>query len=244
MLIVTMAGSGKRFRDAGYTVPKYAIKAHGQPLFTWAVSSLRQYLTEGWAVTFVAQEQDGAKAFIDEQCGILGIREHHTVELTMQTDGQATSALFAKQTLAGGKTPIAIYNIDTYVDPNMLSPAAMRGDGWIPCFPGVGDGWSFVRVDEANRALELREKQRISPHATIGFYGFSSFDLYERAYDEFYSKTGFMERGERYVAPLYNQLLSWNMPVYIERLPAEAIYPMGTPAELQEFLAEEVSHLR
>lgn len=238
-LLVTMAGSGQRFRDAGYQVPKYAIQAHGRPIFSWALQSLERFVLAGWSITFITQEQDAASSFIRQQCLMLKYHDFHIIELPKKTDGQATSALEAKRTLRNLSEPIAIYNIDTFVDPKYLDPAKFRGDGWIPCFPGTGEGWSFVRVDSKNRAQEIREKRRISPHATIGFYGFSSFEIFARAYQEYYGSRGLLERGERYVAPLYNQLLEWGAPVFIDVLPHESVFPLGTPAELGEFLAED-----
>ena len=42
-VVITMAGMGSRFREAGYTVPKYQIEAHGKTLFDWSMASLSGY---------------------------------------------------------------------------------------------------------------------------------------------------------------------------------------------------------
>lgn len=39
-IIITMAGMGMRFRNAGYTVSKYMIEAKGKTLFEWSMDSL------------------------------------------------------------------------------------------------------------------------------------------------------------------------------------------------------------
>ena len=39
-ILITMAGLGTRFREAGYTVPKYQIEAKGKTLFAWSMESL------------------------------------------------------------------------------------------------------------------------------------------------------------------------------------------------------------
>ena len=39
-IVITMGGLGSRFREAGYTVPKYMIEAKGKTLFEWSLISL------------------------------------------------------------------------------------------------------------------------------------------------------------------------------------------------------------
>ena len=70
--------------------------------------------------------------------------------------------------------------------------------GWIPCFPAPGDGWSFARLDDAGRVVELREKVRISDHATVGLYWFASAAQYCEIYRDYYAVAGREEKGERF----------------------------------------------
>ncbi|WP_277906385.1 glycosyltransferase family 2 protein [Nitrospirillum amazonense] len=235
-VIITMAGMGQRFRDAGYTVPKYRIEAHGRTLFVWSMLSLRSFIEAGSPCIFVALRQDGAGDFIREQAAALGIRDVSLIELDALTDGQATSALAARDAVAHPDRPMLVYNIDTHVDPAHLPADAVRGDGWVPCFPGPGAAWSFARADESGRITELREKERISDDATVGLYWFSSFTLYARSYAEFFANPANMAKGEKYIAPLYNHLIRAGLPVYLHRMPFTAVVPLGTPAEVARFL--------
>ena len=38
--LITMAGEGRRFREAGFTVPKMLIEAKGKTLLEWSIDSL------------------------------------------------------------------------------------------------------------------------------------------------------------------------------------------------------------
>lgn len=168
---------------------------------------------------------------------MLGIVDHAIVELDAPTDGQATSAMLAESAVVDRTAPMLIYNIDTFVDPAALPADAPRGEGWIPCFAAEGDHWSFAAADADGRVQAVREKVRISPHATVGLYWFGSFDLYAQAYRRHYAETGASEAGERYVAPMYNDLLAEGRPVFIHDVPPQAVIPLGTPAEVERFLA-------
>ena len=233
-LVITMAGFGTRFRAAGYSEPKYQIAARGRTLFAWSMRSLEQFARAGSRFVFVVRAADDASAFVHAQCELLGIARRDLVELDAPTDGQATTVLRAQALLSPGE-PLGIYNIDTYVDPDCLNPGAITGDGWIPCFPGPGEGWSFALADPSGRIVEVREKVRISADATVGFYWFRSFELYRSSYETYYSDPARMEKGERYVAPLYNQLIADGRDVRIARVPFEAVCPLGTPEEVRRF---------
>lgn len=235
-IIITMAGFGRRFLDAGYNVPKYRIMAHDRSLFAWSMLSLRGFTRAGARFTFVVRGADASADFIRNEAAALGIAHAAIVELDAPTDGQATTTMLARDALKDRAAPMLIYNIDTFVHPDALPASAVRGAGWIPCFSAAGDAWSFAAADAAGRVSEVREKQRISPHATIGLYWFSSFDLYADAYARHYANPANLEKGERYVAPVYNTLIADGAEVFIHDVPTHAVTALGVPADVDAFL--------
>jgi hypothetical protein len=232
-----MAGFGQRFRDAGYDVPKYRIEVHGRTLFNWSLTSLQNFIAAGSPVLFVARAADACGPFIAGEAQRLGIRQWSLLELTAPTDGQATTAMQAVSRISP-EAPLLIYNIDTLVEPRALPADAPRGDGWVPCFPGAGSGWSFARTTpDDDLVIEIREKERISPHATIGLYWFRSTALFADLYERFYLDTGRLEAGERYIAPIYNELIGGGGSVYLHHVPLDAVHPLGTPDDVGRFAA-------
>ncbi|MEG2661094.1 MAG: hypothetical protein RR978_10320, partial [Oscillospiraceae bacterium] len=89
-------------------------------------------------------------------------------------------------------------------------------------------------------AAEVREKLRISDHCTLGAYYFKSCALYENLYNEYYSSNENLEKGEKYVAPLYNYLISKGGLVYISDVMPQTVHVLGTPEELDDFLKETI----
>lgn len=234
-LAITMAGFGSRFLNAGYDIPKYQIVACGLPLFDWSMRSLDAFREAGWCYAFAVRGADNSQPFIQERCDGLSIPVADFLSLDAPTDGQATTALLLAER-SDANLPFAIFNIDTLVRPGAMSPEATPKDaiGWIPCFPGPGEGWSFARTDETGRVVELREKSRISEHATVGFYWFRTASLYIDMYKKYFSAGG-EEKGERYVAPLYNQLIADGMDVRIASLAIDDIGMLGTPEQVAAF---------
>lgn len=237
-LVITMAGFGSRFQKAGYTVPKYMIEAHGRSLFEWSMISLERFRRAGWQTHLILRAADQSVPWLCEKCRLLGIEEPGMQELDAPTDGQATTALLAGPHLQDRGAGFLIYNIDTFVMPHALVPECVRGDGWVPCADLPGDAWSFARTEDDLRAVELREKKRISNHATIGLYYFASFALYHEIYDAFYAENANVEAGERYIAPMYNHMIAGGHDVYVEVVPRKDFFALGTPSDVEAFLKQ------
>jgi hypothetical protein len=229
-----MAGRGQRFRDAGFEVPKFEIEVRGRSLFRWAMDSLGHWTEAGAQVIFLTRAEDEAVRFLNRECDAEGIRHYDVIELETTTDGQATTALLAGPAVRDQEAPFLIYNIDTHVRRGAMTAPTTRVDGWIPVFPGAGAAWSFAAVDDLGMVTGLREKVRISPHATVGLYWFGSFAMFDRLYADHFAAGG-SAAGERYVAPMYNTLIDNGAAVRLQHLVSDDVTPLGTPAEVAQF---------
>ncbi len=236
-IVITMAGLGSRFAKAGYTVPKYMIEAKGRTLFEWSMDSLKGYNKKDTEYIFIVRKEDKAEDFIVSHCQAASIANRKIVEIDKLTDGQATTAMLAAPYWKKD-SELMIYNIDTFVESYQLRTEDIAGDGYIPCFHAEGDHWSFVKLDENQRAVEVREKVRISDNCTLGAYYFKSCKLYEDLYEEYYSNQDNLEKGEKYVAPLYNFMIKKGMDVRISLIDFEKVHVLGTPEELEIFKRE------
>lgn len=237
-IIITMAGMGSRFKEAGYNVPKYEIIVKGKSLFYWSIFSLNNFINIASNYIFIVRKEDEARSFIETECKALNIKKYKVVEIDFLTDGQATTVLFAKEFWKENES-LLIYNIDTHVNPIALDFLNEEVDGWIPCFEGEGEKWSFVKLNDLGEAIEVREKKRISQYATIGLYWFSEAKLYLDMYQRYFAKEGNEEKGEKYIAPLYNQMISDGLKVKITNIPNEHVHILGTPEDVKVFISND-----
>lgn len=238
-VIITMAGLGSRFRNAGYNYPKYMIEARGKTLFEWSMDSLIGYNEYVEKYIFVVRSEDGETEFIRKQCIKYGFENVDIIEIDHMTDGQATTCMLAIP-YCNINDGILVYNIDTYVEPYEMKYQDISGDGHIPCFHASGSHWSFAKVDENGNVIEVREKQRISENCTLGAYYFSSAALYKKLYEEYYIDKKNIEKNEKYIAPLYNYMIEKGMLVTISIVDSKKVHVLGTPEELQAFISKGI----
>lgn len=232
MIIIAMAGEGRRFRERGFTQPKYELIVKGRPLFDWALDSIREWFP---TATFRFIARQGADVFVRARCRALGIAHGEVVELDGLTDGQATTVL--RGTVSCDPTePILIYNIDTHQRAGAVAPHDIHPtyDGWVVLFRAPGTHWSFAALDDAGRVTAVSEKVRISDFASTGMYYFHSRALFEEAYASHAART--KERhGEVFVMPLYEALLERGLHIGSTVIPSDAVIPLGTPEEVVRF---------
>ncbi len=227
-IVITMAGLGSRFTQAGYTNPKFSLIANGKSLLQWSILSLSNFINDQTNLIFVALTEHCVGDYIKKSIN----HPHQLLEISQTTDGQATTALHS-QNLWQCDKPLMIFNIDTFIHPYFLHPSmiAPNTDGWIPCMNAMGTHWSFVKLDEYDNAIKVAEKQRISPFASVGLYYFAKTELFTDAYRQ----TSSTEYREKYIAPLYNYLISTGKKIKIHNIDISNIHVLGTPKELEYF---------
>lgn len=183
---------------------------------------------------FIVRKEDDASEFIRDKCADMGISDVKIIEIDYLTDGQATTAMLGAGEWNKGDS-LMIYNIDTYVEAGEMNASQIAGDGFIPCFHADGNHWSFAKLDETGKVVEVREKVRISDNCTLGAYYFKTCGLYEQLYNEYYTSDEKLEKGEKYVAPLYNYLIGKGGDVRISIVDYDKVHVLGTPEELDYF---------
>ena len=129
--------------------------------------------------------------------------------------GEGTTALRALPVVRSPASPILNYNIGIFIEPNFQ---------WTET--GRGDTWRFARCGEEGRSPEVREKRRVSDHATVGLYAFGSAEPFRSAHNRTYAETGDAEVSERHIAPMYNDLVGRGLDVFVEKIPFEVVHPL------------------
>jgi len=230
-LLLCMAGLYRRFREAGYTVPKFLLPWEGATVLDHILDVARE---SGARPRLVANRRD--EAYAEALRAILERAGGDPTDLVFvgDTAGQAETARLGIETfgLADLDTPLLIHNIDTLLlgrNWNRIRADLARADGWIDVFDADSPQYSYVETDAKNRVLRIREKEVISRLATTGLYGFAS----ARAYLDALARST-PSRGELYVSVVYAQMIEDGATILAPPPgPAERTIVLGTPAEYE-----------
>jgi dTDP-glucose pyrophosphorylase len=230
-VIITMAGLGSRFRQAGYSVPKYRITARGRTLMDWSLLSMQAFFGERFVFACLEEEDTN---WILGAAETLGIADVVIAARPALSCGQAETA-FDALSHANPNEPLWIYNIDTYVTPMEMRPSDLNGaDGCLHVFNSTDSNMSFVKYGEEGQVVDIAEKRPISRWATVGLYGFRSAAGFDMLYSEsYYAGRVPTVNGEHYVAPMYELMLKRGERIVAPRLRSEDVHILGTPAQVQ-----------
>ncbi|WP_094555937.1 NTP transferase domain-containing protein [Synechococcus sp. 1G10] len=228
-LIITAAGRGSRFYSQGVLRPKPLIRVHGKELLTWALESFPVGLFSRWLI--VSQRKDGVRAAMANRLNqSFPGQRIEWLELDAMLEGQLKTALAAAREgqISGS---IVIHNCDTAFewDHGIID---LNAYGWIPVFKAAGQSWSFVSVNpaEPTRAIDVREKQRISDLASIGLYGFASAERFIKDAEVEISDPGRKVNGEFFIAPMYRQAIQRGLAVHVPLVTGVTLF--GTPEQI------------
>lgn len=238
-----MAGLSSRFLKAGFTLPKYMLYIKDKSLFYLAVDSFRNYF-KSCRFVFVARGIYDTKAFIENECKLLGIDDFSTVILDKPTKGQAeTVALGIERAQVAAQESILIFNIDTIRNGFSFPLSVGDCDGYLECFEGSGANWSYAKTVDGSaisNVIETAEKKEISKFCSTGIYYFKKSSDFMSAYGS--NQGGINQDGikELYVAPLYNKLIQDGKTIKVNLIAREEVIFCGVPKEYEDYLKDNI----
>lgn len=233
--LITMAGEGRRFREAGFELPKMLIEAKGKTLLEWSVDSLPLNVCS--RLIFVAQQKHEDEHQLSKKIiSIYGsrVRSLHFKFIDKLTRGQSETACLAKH-LVDLSQPLLIFNIDTQFASSTLEKNLLRKnvDGVLGAFYSEEPRFSFAALNQKGFITKTAEKEVISSNALTGLYHFTyPEDFFEAAGSAFANNE--TTKGEFYIAPLYNHLIKKGRQLIVDV--ADEVNILGTPEELEVFL--------
>ena len=230
-LLITAAGLGSRLRSAGLTKPKPLIKVRGSFLLEYVLQSFPLHLFEN--IIIIGQRKDKLPTALSNlHC----LHEPIWINLDAPTQGQLVTAiqglLQSPPSILNSDKPLLIHNCDTSFSWNPTIIPAPPCFATMPVFEASGNHWSFALPHESDplRACEITEKDRISPYASIGLYGFASTSEFISRSQNYLANASVVN-SELYIAPFLNACLKKGLNVSIPQVSNVKVF--GTPSELE-----------
>lgn len=235
-ILIPMAGLGSRFAKAGYKKPKPFIDVSGKPMIVRVLENLK-YPDAKYILVAQWEHLQREKELVEKI-------EHEFnavfVPIEKLSEGTACTVLYARKFI-NNSTPLLIANSDQIVDIDIatfIDDCKDRElDGSILTFVDEHKDpkWSFAKIDDNGLVKEVKEKEVISPYATVGIY------LYSRGSDFVNSAVDMIARNGRvnnefYTCPTYNYAIKDGLKIGIYNIRFNQMHGIGTPEDLNSYL--------
>ncbi|WP_228050455.1 glycosyltransferase family 2 protein [Elizabethkingia anophelis] len=235
-----MAGLGSRFAKEGYEKPKPFIDVNGKPMIVRVLENL-YYPNARYFLIARKEHLEIEKDLVQK------IEQEYNatfIGLDKLTEGTACTVLYAREYI-NNDIPLMIANSDQIVDisiTDFIDDCLNRKlDGSILTFldKELNPKWSFAKINSKELVIEVKEKEAISEHATVGIYMFSrGEDFVNGAIDMIIEND--RVNNEFYTCPVYNYIIKENKRIGIYDINAEAMHGIGTPEDLNNYLKNNI----
>ena len=241
VIVIPMAGEGKRFKQEGVLEPKFMIKVKEKTLFEWSMDSLPLDISR--KIIFVCLEEHekkfGITTFINNIMNKkYPLCKYELFFLKHTTRGQVET-VFQTRHLVRPDNILLIYNIDTYflstrLKSKILTMKNRNIDGLLGCFESNDENLSFIDVNSSNLVKKIKEKEKISNNASTGLYIFTNAKQFFETSEQMINNNNKV-KNEFYVSEIYNMLLETGGRFEIDI--ADECIPLGTPNNIKQFEA-------
>lgn len=234
-IVIPMAGSGSRFKLAGYEDPKPFIKINDKMMIEHVLDGLN---VKNANYTLIIQEdfRNNYKENLDY------IKEKYNVSficVNKLTQGASCTALMARK-IIDNNVPVIfadcdnIFNnkvINTFIDDTL----SKNIDGALLTFNTNESCFSFAKVNNNGLLIETKEKEVISNHAITGIYMFNKGSYFVDCAVEMLIY-GDKIKNEYYMSNVYNYAVKQFLKIGIFDIKQEDWDCVGTPQQLDVFL--------
>lgn len=230
-IVIPASGHGSRFAKAGYNLPKPLIEVDGMPMIHKVINNL----PKNAHFIFIVRKEHCERWNFDKYLKDT-VKDCDIVMVDDVTEGAACSILLAKE-LIDTETPLLLANSDQYLewDPDEFMERCydLGSDGIISTFQNSHPKFSYARVNEDNRVVEVAEKVVISDIATTGIYYWKrGCDFVKYAQSMINKNIRF--NNEFYTAPVFNEAILDGKEIKI--IECKQFWSLGTPEDLIVYL--------
>jgi len=230
-LIMPMGGSGSRFSERGFELPKPLLEINGKPFFYWAAQSIVRF-SKLKSLTFVVLQEHIDRFQIDKEIKKYYPNAYIRV-LKHVLNGAVLTCLEGVKDIIDD-APILFNDCDHIFTCQSFYDFLSGGnyseiDGALLTFESNDPKFSFLELDEFGHVIRTVEKKVVSNQAICGAYYFGNRKVFENAVQVYLEECAY---NEFFVSGVYN-IMSRNK-ANICNFTVDMHIPFGTPEEYDE----------
>lgn len=239
IIIIPLGGLGTRFKSEGYDLPKPLINIFGKPIIYWLLDNLN---LESIEYVYIPYNRELKKFMFEDRL----IKDYPNIQfkfycLDINTRGAAETLAISIQKLneIEDKHVLCIDN-DNFYTCDFIKE--WDGNNMLLTFFDNGDNpiYSYIKCDEDNKIVDIKEKEKISNYACCGVYAFYSL---KKLYDmcNYTIENNIKEKNEFYTSVVIKQMIKNGEKFYNQTINVNDYNCLGTPLQVKIFCKNNMS---
>ena len=224
VVICPVGGVGERFLKYSQ-VPKPLIKVQGKSQLAWAIAGAdRSYDPDLFVISCRSGIFAEIREHINEAPNDFPKTKIEVLDIGTSTRGAAHTIALSLENIDVEGIYSSFVSIDS--DSFVITTAGWPETNFVSVFRSANSAHSYVEFNSRNMLTKIKEKEKISPWAVGGHYGFAN----TREYLEGFSKLAeAWAADELYLSTMVTELSKHRD---FEVIFSEKTVPLGTPAEI------------
>lgn len=231
-LIIPLGGKGERFKKENYKLPKALIKIFEKSIINYLIDNLN--LTNIDFVYIPYNKEYEEYNFEEKLKKDYPQINFKFLKLEYNTDGAAHTINIALKHLNNIEDQSVLsLDSDNFFDIDIIK--LWNGENKVICIKDNQEDpiYSYVKINEKNEIIEMREKEKISDNACTGAYGFKSYKELLK-YSQIIIDKKIKQKKEYYISNIISIMIKENK-FKNEIIEKEKWICLGTPNQVEKF---------
>jgi HAD superfamily hydrolase (TIGR01509 family) len=243
-IIIPIAGIGKRFTDSGYKEPKPLIKILNKELLRHILDNLNFLVDDKIFIIY--------HTYLDTFNFSSIIKSNYDnvylIPISFRTDGSAETVLYGINHILDNKLSnlekCVILDCDTIYNTNILKKIRNNNTNGVISFKDDNTNiiYSYVKLNNNNKIIDIKEKDKISEYANTGAYFFKDI-LKLKKYCNIIIEQNIKFKNEYYISCVIKKMLEDDEEFQSIIIDKKYYKSIGTPEELDSYLNNHISFL-
>jgi capsule biosynthesis phosphatase len=235
-IIIPIGGLGERFKNEKYTFPKPLIKSLGKSVIFWNIENIRSSAED--TIYIVYRKEFDIFNFQDLINNKFRDKNIKFIKIENDTRGASETVLYGLNEMSPDElmeTTLVLDSDSFYVD-DVVGVSKMFKKNLIFYAEDKGDSpiFSYIKIEESGKVIDIKEKEKISDLACVGAYCFKSGEILKNTIKDILIK-GERYKNEYYISDVYKKLLTSEEEPEVISYKIENFVCLGTPNQLKSF---------
>ena len=233
IIIIPIGGIGQRFKENGYKKPKALINIYGKPIISYLLDNLN---TDNIDYIFIPYNKEYNRfRFEDFLIKYYPKLKFKFYCLENNTRGAAeTIDIGIKNLNEDRDIPVICLDSDNWYNCDIISQ--WNGENCIFSFEDLNENpmYSYVKTNDNNELLDIKEKEKISTNACTGAYGFKSINELKIYTSKIINKN-ITQKSEFYTSGVIKEMINDGHIFRNKSIPNSNFICLGTPLQMKLF---------
>ena len=236
IILIPIGGTGQRFKEHGYKMPKVLIQASGKPILYYLLDNLNLSGVDYIIIPYNREYKDYSfeQSLKSDYPNI--VFKLYCIENNTRGAAETISiTLDHFQTDVDPDKPIICLDSDNFYKCDVISK--WNKDNCVFSFKDIGINpiFSYVECTQDQIVTNIKEKEKISDSTCTGAYGFESVKHLKK-YAQKIIREGVTQKSEFYTSGVIKEMINDGYKFKNIEINVKDFISLGTPSQLESFI--------